>query len=89
MHERYIYLGDILSVIYVMITGIKKIHIPILINISSTLCYYSYLYKVNLLDIKYITILNFIALILITIDLIKDIKREEIKRIDTRSTFTI
>ena len=42
MHERYLYMADILSVIWYLFYN-KKIYIPVIINLCSLLTYMSYL----------------------------------------------
>ncbi len=70
MHDRYLYVGDILSVLY-FIFNKDKIYVPIIINAVSTYTYSSYLFQARNIPIQYIAIAYFIVIILVTKDLYK------------------
>lgn len=82
MHDRYLFLGDILSVIYFIINR-DKWYIPIGVNFVSLYSYSAYLWGNMSIEIVYVTILNFILLLLVTKDvyenIIKNKKTSEIK----------
>ena len=76
MHDRYLYMADIISVIFCM-TNIKKFYIPLSINLISLYVYIEYLYANHVIPIYYIAILFGIMLIIMTKQLIKDIKTNQ------------
>lgn len=62
MHERYFYLAEVMSVIYVLIHK-NRFYIPPLIIFTSFCCYCPYLFGYRLLTIEVLTFIN-IAIIL-------------------------
>jgi len=48
MHDRYFFMADIISVVYVFVFGFRRIYIPILVQIASLICYFNYLGLTNL-----------------------------------------
>ncbi len=61
MHERYFYLAEILSVIYVLIH--KGRFLPLLINLTSFSCYCAFLFGYRISSLSYLAIANFIIII--------------------------
>ena len=48
MHDRYFFMADILSLVYVFVFGFRKIFIPLLVQFASLICYFNYLGLTNL-----------------------------------------
>ena len=67
MHDRYLYLGDILSLLYFLYNK-NKIYIPIGIQIVSLYCYIHFIYYYNVFQIKFVTIIYLVVLIIVSID---------------------
>lgn len=61
MHERYLYIADVLSVGYYMIRH-KNGWVPVLTITISTLSYFPFLFGHTPIDLKYVSILYFILL---------------------------
>lgn len=73
MHERYAYVADVLSIVYLMVYGKKRILVPILIQAVSFTgyvksCYFYYCPEMS----KVASAINLISLIIISILLLKD-----------------
>ena len=68
MLDRYLFLGDILSIVY-YIYNRDKIYIPIGINLVSFYTYSMFLFKPNVIPIQYVSILNLVIVVLLTKDL--------------------
>lgn len=49
MHDRYFFIADIVSVVYVFVFGFKRVHIPIFVQTASAICYLYYLGLTNLI----------------------------------------
>lgn len=79
MHDRYLYIADVISIIYFAITR-KKIYIPIIVNFISLYVYVEYLYGSKNLPIEYVAIANAIILIIITKDIILKINNKKIEK---------
>lgn len=87
MHERYFFIADILSFLYVIGFGIKKYHIHLYIVFASFFSYSNFLnnfYKttfnnnfLNMFSLRTLAISNLIAIFLIIIDLILEYKNEK------------
>lgn len=77
MHDRYMFAADIISVIYFMINGKKKIYVPIGINLCSLYTYIVYLSRGNLnfISIRYISIINFVIIILLNLNFLLNLKK--------------
>ena len=75
MHDRYMFAADVLSVIYFMCNR-EKWYIPIGVNIVSLYTYSAYFWGNMSIDILYISVLNFILLLIITKDLCKKLLEE-------------
>lgn len=75
MHDRYMFMADILSVIYCILNGRKKIYVPICVNLCSLYTYIAFLNRVSIIDIKFIAIVNCLALLLLTRDMIINLKK--------------
>ena len=81
MHDRYLYLGDILSVVY-FIYNKDKIYIPIGICGISAYCYAIYLYQCNAIQMPIVSIAYLVIVVLLTKDLYdKYLKEKEIENI--------
>lgn len=80
MHERYLYLGETLSVILAIIDN-KYIPLALAINIISIITYLTYLCDTFLCDLRLLTIALGICVIYITIQVIKKEKNVDNKRI--------
>lgn len=49
MHDRYFFMADIISVVYVFVFGFKRVHVPIFVQTASAICYLYYLGLTNLI----------------------------------------
>lgn len=74
MHDRYMYIADVLSVIYCIIYGIKKLYIPICINLCSLYTYIVFLCRISIIDIKVVSIVNCVVVLLLTVNMFRDYK---------------
>lgn len=70
MHERYLFIGDILSVLY-FIYNKDKIYIPIGISMVSLYGYSFYLFNQSIIPIQYASILYLILIILVSKNMCK------------------
>ena len=78
MHERYLYMGDILSVLYFVISrDWKKIYIPIGINLISLYGYSKLLFGGQILNIQIMSLLNLILVVIITKDIFQKILEKQ------------
>lgn len=76
MHDRYMFVADILSVIYCIIKGKNKIYVPVCVNLCSTYTYIVFLSRTKILfndEIKFFTLINCIVVIVLTINLYKEL----------------
>lgn len=74
MHDRYLFIGDILSIAYFIVNR-DKIYVPICINLISLYTYSCFLYGVPKIPIEYVSIVYLVVIILFT----KDIFKEDLK----------
>lgn len=75
MHDRYMYMADVISIIWFIVNK-RKIYIPITVNFISLYTYIEYLYATRNLPIQYVAILNFIVLFILTKDMYFEIKNK-------------
>lgn len=75
MHDRYLFMADVLSVIYFIIVR-KKIYIPIVINFISLSTYVKYLFNVTLFSYQVIALAFCIVVIYLTYIIFKDFLKE-------------
>ncbi len=78
MHDRYMFSADILSIVWFIIYQ-KKVFIPFIINISSTLTYFYFLFLYNIVDYKILSIIllfTIISLTLYTMKLLKELNNQ-------------
>lgn len=75
MHDRYMYMADILGVIY-LIYNKRKFYIPIIIELISLYSYMYYLFGYIAIDIQIVSILNLVMIVLYSIDMCKRYFRE-------------
>ncbi len=61
MHERYFYLAEVLSVLYLVLH--KNRFIPLLINLTSFSCYCTYLFGYRISSLEYLTLANLVIII--------------------------
>ena len=73
MHDRYMYMADIISILYFIINR-KKIYIPIVISFISLYTYIEYLYATRNMEIQYIALLNFIIIALLAKNIYENLK---------------
>ena len=72
MHERYLFTGDVISVIYFMTQkDWKKIYIPISVNAVSLYGYARLLFGTSVFQIQTVSLLNFVVVILMTVQVSK------------------
>lgn len=69
MHERYMFMADVLSIIWYFIYR-KKIYIPIIINLTSLAGYSVYLFGMDYLPLWVFSLLMLIAIIALLLDII-------------------
>lgn len=74
MHDRYAYIADVLSIVYCILYGKKKIYVPICIQICSLYTYIFFLMRIKYIDIKLISIINIVIISLLSISLYKHFK---------------
>ena len=70
MHERYMFVIDILSVIWLIIY-LKKACIPFIINIMSILVYFNVIFGIKILDYKVLAVIYFIFIFMFTLHTLK------------------
>lgn len=80
MHDRYMYMADIISVLFVLINS-KKFYVPIAVNFISLYVYIEYLYATKNLPIEYVAVLNFAVLLLVSKDIFMNISSSKDKEI--------
>lgn len=68
MHDRYLYVADILSVLYYMVNK-RRIYVPIGISIISLYTYIVYLFNINIINIQFVSYFYLIILILVFRDI--------------------
>lgn len=74
MHERYIYMAEVLSIIYLIMYGIKRSYVAVLLQVCSICTYMLFLYKINIVPIQILSCINLLAIICLTIDIFCEIK---------------
>lgn len=72
MHDRYLFMADVLSVIYFIIVR-KKIYIPIAINFISFSTYVKYLFGVTLFNSQILAMINFAIVVYLSYSFFKDL----------------
>lgn len=77
MHDRYLFLGDILSILY-YIYNKDKIYIPIGISLVSLYGYAAYLFNQKAIPIQYVSFIYFILLVIVAKDIYDKYFKEEI-----------
>jgi len=78
MHERYLFMGDVLAVLYFIVArDWKKIYIPIGISLISLYGYIRMLFGGQILDIQIISLLNLSLVAIITKDVFRSLLNEE------------
>lgn len=75
MHDRYMFMADILSVIYCILNGRKEIYVPICVSLCSLYTYIAFLNRVSIIDIRFISIINCLVLLLLTRSMFINLKR--------------
>ena len=75
MHERYMYLGDVLGVLYLLIVR-KNIHFPLGIILISTYSYLRCSRFIDLMPMEPAFFLYLVLIILVIIDFVKSFKEE-------------
>lgn len=70
MHERYLYVGEILSVILAILDK-KYVPLALTINIVSIITYSTYIYGIFLCDLRLLTIALGVCVVYITIEILK------------------
>ena len=76
MHDRYLYMGDILAILYLFYEK-NKVYIPITIELISLNTYSRYLFANNGISIQIVSLLFFVVLVILLKELyIKSFKKE-------------
>ena len=70
MHDMYIYMADLIGLLY-LIYNKKKFYIPLAIEFVSLYTYMYYLFENPGISIQVVSILNFVLLTLYSKDMIK------------------
>ena len=81
MHDRYLYMADVISIIYYIINK-KKIYIPIIINSISLYTYIEYIYATRSLPIEYVAIVYFALLIIYTKDIYMELNKASLEEVN-------
>lgn len=68
MHDRYLYMADILSIVYYMLNK-DKLYVPIGISLISLYTYSSYLFYSTIINIQFVSYLYLLLLILVSKDI--------------------
>ncbi len=68
MHDRYLYIADILSIVYYMLNK-DKIYVPIGISMISLYTYSAYLFYSTSISIQFVSYLYLLLLILVSRDI--------------------
>ena len=76
MHDRYVYLAVVLSVIYVVMKK-SNFYVAIILMFNSFINYVRYLWAYNVVDAKIISAMQFIILICVLVDFFKDLNKDE------------
>ena len=76
MHERYLYVADVLAIVYY---AIKKRHfyVPLLVNMISLIAYFPFLFGIRDIPFDYIAIVYLALLTLFTRQVFRDIASPE------------
>jgi Gpi18-like mannosyltransferase len=72
MHDRYLYAGDIISVIYASVTR-KNIYLPVALNLISLYTYSNYLWGLGPVPMQYVAVLFMVVVLKFTFDIFKPI----------------
>lgn len=70
MHERYMFVADVLSVIWFM-SYLKKPYMVLVINLVSTLSYFRFLFDFKFINLSYVSIIYFMFILLFTVYVMK------------------
>jgi len=70
MHDRYMFVADILSVIWFIVYQ-KKFYIPITINVLSFLTYFRFLFHLEFIGFNILSIVYFVIIMMFTIYVVK------------------
>ena len=85
MHERYLFMGDILSILYfVVCRDWKKIYIPIGVNLVSLYGCSRLFLGGQILNIQIMSLLNLVIVVLLSKDIFKELLVEKIERKETK-----
>ena len=71
MHDRYLYMGDIISILYLILNK-KKYYLPITIELISLYCYTYLLFSGFAINISIVSIIYLIVIIIYSKDMYKD-----------------
>ena len=74
MHERYMYVAELLSVIYFM-SYFKNFYIPIVINLVSSIAYFYVLFDITIISLNNLAILYLVFIIIFSIYTYKTVGR--------------
>lgn len=70
MHDRYMYMADVIGILY-LIYNKRKFYIPLIIELVSLYTYMYYLFNSTAISIQLVSILNFVILIIYSVDMCK------------------
>jgi hypothetical protein len=72
MHDRYLYAGDIISVIYASVTR-KNIYLPVALNLISLYTYSNFLWGLGPVPMQYVAVFYMAVVLKFTFDIFKPI----------------
>ena len=78
MHERYMFVGDIVSVIW-FICYEKKYYIPMLINLISVITYFRFLFEFDFINYNLIAIIYFVVIVCFTKYILEMLVSDKVK----------
>lgn len=70
MHDRYLYMGDLIAILYLLYNK-RKYYIPIAIELISLSTYAYYLFGATAMEIKYISLMYLVIVVLYSRDMYK------------------
>jgi Gpi18-like mannosyltransferase len=85
MHDRYFFAADVVSIIYAFYSP-KRFFVPLMVGAASLFSYATFLFREELIGLKYLAILTGVALIVVTIDLIKTLYPNLVERPHSKSS---
>ena len=82
MHERYGFLAEVLSIIYVCIYR-KDYYLPIVLQLASLCGYYGFLNGLDYKFLQFFAIVEFATIVKFTFSTLKSLCEKEVKMIES------